>query len=104
MITIYWLDITDYTVIRLSLSGKVIYSASVDDINTKIDPSDLKGRIISPLSRDVIQIAHWVIYETLKGEVRIAPVYDDLVEQVKQKRHLFQSPIDIRVLYDILSL
>lgn len=104
MITIFWLDITGQTVIKLSLSGRVIYSASYDDMNRRIPPESLKGNIIMPLSHDIIDIKHWIIYETLEGEVRIAPIYDDLVEQVKQKRHLFESPIDIRAVYDILSL
>ncbi len=104
MITIYWLDVTDYTVIRLNLSGRVIYSAAIDDINKRLSPSSLKGKIISPLSQDIIEIKHWIIYETPEGEVRIAPIYDDLVEQVKERRHLFESPVNIRAVYDILSL
>lgn len=98
-----WLDILTREVFSLTISNKVIYRATSENINLERNPKDLLGSIICPLSSDIIRKT-FVVYMNSAGNVSLAPVKDYHIEAVKENQSIFQKPLNIRVLYDIISL
>lgn len=57
------------------------------------------------INHGFIKIAHWVVFESIEDEtIQIAPVYDDLVGEILRDPSMFEQPVDIRSVYDMLSL
>jgi len=103
MLTLDWLDKSDRTPIKLMLNNRLIYSAHVDGV--LVDPMTLRGHILLNVNPDIIRIPHWVVFQSIDDDrCRVAPIYDDLVDHVMKEREIFEQPVDLRAVYDMLSL
>jgi len=99
-----WMDVESRKVFRLTVSSNVIYRATREDINTECHPSDMIGRIIVPVSRDLIR-SMFVVYKNSKGQAIMAPVKQHHIDAMNDDRSVLHSGIDdIRTLYEVLEL
>lgn len=103
MQTLDWLDLSARCPLKLTLHGRRIYRAKLDDQD--VTPSILRGHVLLNINKDIISIPHWIIFEDDEtNDICIAPVREHLLKDVMEDPSMFEQPIDLRSVYDMLSI
>lgn len=103
MHTLEWADKTAASPLKLTLHGRSIYRAELG--GSDVNPMTLRGHILLNINRDIIRIPHWIVFqEEDTGDVCIAPVHDHLVDDIMKDPSMFEQPVDLRSVYEMLSL
>lgn len=101
--TSLWMDIESRKVFNLTIRSNVIYTSTYENLNSSCSPFDMIGKIIVPISRDIMR-SKFVVYRSLTGNPCIAPIKDHHIDALHDDRSVLDSPIDIKRLYEILEM
>lgn len=106
MINSYWIVVRKQQVVRLRSSGTRIYEALLDDImGNRVPLDDLCGEVLVPMSPEIAKgKSHWVMYRDIEEVIRVAPIYDSIVDIVLDNSDIFKEPIELSTVYEILGL
>lgn len=100
-----FIDLNTRELYKFTLVRRVIYSVNLCHSDICVNPEDLLGRIVQPSGETDLAMRVYVIYKNLKGDVTMGPVKNlDQINIIMQHPEIFQNPLDLRAIYDMISI